>query len=186
MSRGYLAGKKCGVVTAVDRNCGPARVRRHSHKEAHGPERLLELTLVIHRPPTRSSVWPSSPRRRRRSCSARACCCSPSATRREPKLRDHHEGRQGSRAQAPLRLRRLTAATVSGPHTVRKKFTNRCQLPTTTNDVSAGQSHIPQISNVGHSWGDTSLTTTEWNHREFCLLPISSSLTGAGRVVIGS
>jgi hypothetical protein len=58
--------------------------------------------------------------------------------RRQPKLRDHHEGRQGSRAQAPLRLRRLRAATASGPHTVRKKFTHRYQPPTTINDVSAG------------------------------------------------
>ena len=164
MSTGYLAGKKCGRSLRSLGIVGPARDRRHCHKEAHGPECLLELALVIHRQLTRSSVWPSSPRRRRRSCSARACCCSPSATQREPKLHDHHEGRQGSRAQAPLRLRRLTAATASGPHTVRKKFTNRYQLPTTINDVSAGQSPISQIFNVGRSWGDTSPITTEWAH----------------------
>lgn len=38
----------------------------------------------------------------------------------QPRLRDHHEGLQGSRAQAPLRLRRLMAATASGPQEVRK------------------------------------------------------------------
>ena len=41
---------------------------------------------------------------------------------------------------------RTPSESAASPQKVRKKFTNRYQLPTTINDVSAGQSHIRKSS----------------------------------------